>query len=85
MDKVGQRINRLMESCQKGEKVLLLFSVNAQKSYCGLGYLTGPWVEKSSAQLEGWMEREDGTKTMGYVCSQPLLLINTKRLSVCSQ
>ena len=44
--------------------VLLLFSVNGGKSYCGLAKLTGPWVPGIST--EGWVGEEGGSRVNGY-------------------
>ena len=65
MDRVGERINRMKEAQQSGDDVYLLFSVNSQKSYCGLAIVQGDWKEASAGDLEGWLEHEEGAKAFG--------------------
>ena len=64
MDKVGARITRLWnERGSEKDMVLLLFSVNGQKSYCGLATLRGPW--SSGGDYEGWKENDKESKILG--------------------
>lgn len=64
MDKVGERVMRLwLERDDTGGKVLLLFSVNGQKSYCGMAEMMGAWTK--GGNHEGWKDKNDGTRSFG--------------------
>ena len=49
------------------DKVLFVFSINGQKSYCGLAEMSGPW-KPAGENLEGFRIKKDGnSRTWGYV------------------
>ena len=49
------------------DKVLFVFSINGQKSYCGLAEMSGPW-KPATENIEGFRIKSDGTsRTWGYV------------------
>ena len=89
MDRVASRIMRLWNARKDDEDfVLLLFSINGGKSYCGLAKLTGPWIPGIS--IEGWVGEEGGSRVMGYDSFHTYpshLLISTQcdpnRMGVC--
>ena len=65
MDKVGERINNLWyERETANDSLLLLFSINGQKCYCGLAMMRGPW--KIGGVLDEWLEDGAESKHMGY-------------------
>lgn len=66
-EKVGLRINRIWEARQKetDDDAILIFSINNQKSFCGLGKMRGPW--KKGLVPAGWQTAADGTMAEGYV------------------
>lgn len=66
MDRVANRIMEFWKARSgKKDKVLLVFSVNGQKSYCGLAEMSGPF-ELDDSKVEGFkMKKEDGAKTWG--------------------
>lgn len=46
-ERTGQRINRVWDARRsKQEDVLLLFSINGQKCYCGMAIMRGLWEAK---------------------------------------
>lgn len=59
MTKVGNRIMRVWETSKAdpGSKVYLLFSVNGQKSYCGLAEMSGDFVE--GEPVPGWCKNSN--------------------------
>ena len=67
MDRVAARIMQLYEArAGKKDKLLLIFSVNGQKSYCGLAEMSGPWID-DEGKTEGFKtKKEGGSKTWGY-------------------
>ena len=59
MEKVGERINQLWDARETNEvKVYLLFSINGQKSYCGLAEMTGSWVP-GDGKTGGFKTKDD--------------------------
>ena len=60
MDKVGERMMRLWDAKPNAhDKIYLLFSVNGQKSYCGLAEMRGPW-SVGGANCEGFQFNVEG-------------------------
>lgn len=66
MDRVANRIMEFWEARSGNkDKVLLIFSVNGQKSYCGLAEMSGPW-ELDESKVQGFKMKKDGaSKTWG--------------------
>lgn len=54
---VGKKINTLFDEndAAAGEKVLFIFSINKQRSFCALAEMTGPW--KLTEGRSGWQEQ----------------------------
>ena len=67
MDKVGERIMHLWDAQTTGnDKIYLIFSVNGQKSYCGLAEMVGPWTADKES-IEGFrLNSKDMSKQYGY-------------------
>ena len=64
MEKVGIRIMRSWDARNNdNDNIIFLFSVNGQKSYCGLAEMTGSYRDDS--RPAGWRELEDGSKQNG--------------------
>jgi hypothetical protein len=42
------------------DKILFVFSINGQKSYCGLAEMSGPW-KPAAENIEGFRIKKDGT------------------------
>lgn len=60
MEKVAARIMTLWNAKTGGkDKIILIFSVNGQKSYCGLAEMSGPWKEAEGG-IEGFKIKKDG-------------------------
>ena len=68
MDKVGERMNLLWDAREtKNVKVFLLFSINGQKSYCGLAEMTGHWT-LGEENIGAFKKKEDDdSRQWGYV------------------
>jgi len=55
LKKISERIQVLWDArTDADDKVLLLFSVNGTKQYCGLAELSGPW--EPNVSVEGWTD-----------------------------
>lgn len=65
-DKVGQKINEVYKehNPEAGEKVLFIFSINRQRSFCALAQMNGPWV-KAENTLPGWQEAAGNFNVVG--------------------
>lgn len=52
-DKVGEKINQVYHDHdpENGEKVLFIFSINRQRSFCALAEMDGPWVKNDTLDL----------------------------------
>lgn len=85
MDRVGERINQLFEDRKGASQIFLLVSINGQKSYCGLAIMSGPWKATGPGELEGWEEKDEGTKTMGYVVLLSFITFFTDKRPECFQ
>lgn len=66
MDKVAGRIMQLWDArVGKEDKVLLVYSINGQKSYCGLAEMAGPW-KPSEDNFESFKGKKDNeSRTWG--------------------
>lgn len=63
---IGEKINQLFTDEDRPEdaKVLFMFSINKQKSFCALAEVTSPWT-KCESQPGPWQEERDSYKTVG--------------------
>lgn len=55
IEKVAERIMKIWTARHDwSEKVLLLFSINGSKKFCGIAEMSGPW--DTQIPVEGWEE-----------------------------
>ena len=53
MAKVAERIMKIWDMrLDTNEKVLMLFSVNGSKKFCGIAEMSGPWDPNTA--VDGW-------------------------------
>lgn len=68
MDKVAARIMALWKECSaKNDKIVLVFSVNGQKSYCGLAEMSGAWKQTVGIPEGFKIKKEGKEQKWGYV------------------
>ena len=65
LESVGQRIMRLWEARKDpDDAVIFLISINGQKSYCGMAFMSGPWT---AGYEPGDCVDPTDDRTFGYV------------------
>ena len=65
MEKVAERLMYYYNQLPKDAKILLVFSINGQKSYCGLAEMAGAY-RKADMDVEGFKVKKDGnSKSFG--------------------